>query len=611
MTSRPALDAAYRGLVARDAWAEYAARLAEDGIRWMSELDLHRIRVHLAALPRHDGELEPARLRALRLIAASPAFDVAAIGAVSEELHTTGDPSGALCARCGQLYAIWSSGRHFDSQLEVIGRIQALIADENVPDVARASALDLLGMALLIGPGDLAAAGTLFRRGLALAEAVGSVPLRLYGATGVGYCLLFAGQLGALEALLFDADALAEAPQATLVAGAQYAIMRSLCDISTGHAEVAEARLAAWLDDSGRELLPVHWLLASCHRVTAAACFGDVDAVTSLVARVHAQTVVHQRHFFQAYVHNAMCLVNLVAGRPAEALAHAERAAGVAELSGSRVAAWTTPLMHARALAERGRGDEAVALYEAWIPRWKGAGFELYAAGAHVELAKLALDRGEVDRARQHIETASTLAPIGDPPRVVYRPLGFGVELALRLAPPTAWAWTGQRIRVRALGALAVERVEAPVNNATRRAPGTTLEVLAAVLAYGGAPAPVSDVADRVWPTADGDSALHSLNVALSRLRRAGAADGGAPVPWIHVRDHHIELDPGQCAVDCFAAADLLDYALARPEDADTRRVALSSYHGEFLGKEIEAPWSHGYRDALRAKHQAVLTLKR
>jgi|GEM_PF-2679965 len=584
----------YRGLSARRAWPAHADAVERDGLSWLCELDFARIAQRLAPLPEAVVASSP-RLRLLAAVVASPP-DPDEIAAVATALDEDDDATWALCARCGQLYAIWSSGQRFERLAAVVERLSRLAGDPRVGDLARAFACGLLSIALVLGPGDMVRAEGLARRALALAEAAGSASLRVYAYTGIGYSLLFAGRLSALEALLFDADALAEAPGVTPVAGGQYAIMRALSELLGGRAEAAEARLARWLDEPGREMIGVHRLLASCHRMTAAAARGDAAMVAALAEPIQRRAVVEQRHFFQTYVHDAMAVLHLGEGRPTDALAHVELAEALAERCESRVATQLTPLLWARSLSELGRIDEARSVCARWLPRWANGGFGLFAAAAELELAQVALDEGAFDAGKRHLEAATARAELGDPPRSPLRPASFGRRLALGLQPPTPWAWTGQPVRVRALGSLAVERPGEPQCANGGRAIGTTLQVLAAVLSWCGEPAPIARVADLVWPLADGDAALHSLKVALSRLRRVGGAE---PVPWILVRDHHISLDPALCAVDCLAARDLLALARTEPGDAELRRLALRISEGALFGDALETPWTRDLERAL------------
>ncbi len=161
-------------------------------------------------------------------------------------------------------------------------------------------------------------------------------------------------------------------------------------------------------------------------------------------------------------------------------------------------------------------------------------------------------------------------------------------------------------MRVRALGGLSVERVTSAEPPKARRGHGTTLQVLEVVLSHGGAPVPAQRVADLVWPQTDGDHAMDSLKVALSRLRRLGLAEGGKAIPWIHSHDQHVVVDPSLCSVDCFAVADLLDHALSRPDDLETLRVAVDSYTGDFLDGGGTAPHALAFRQRLQDRHRAA-----
>lgn len=154
------------------------------------------------------------------------------------------------------------------------------------------------------------------------------------------------------------------------------------------------------------------------------------------------------------------------------------------------------------------------------------------------------------------------------------------------LPPPSpdveAWPWP---VRIRALGALAIEVDGAPLVFAAR-VPRKPLALLRLLLA--GDPDGVRDTVmmDTLWPDDDGDAARDAYRVALHRLRRLlGHADA------IRSIDGRIVIDTRVCHVDVFALRARLDRG-----DLDT---ALRVYHGALLADDGEAAWLLGPRQRL------------
>lgn len=166
---------------------------------------------------------------------------------------------------------------------------------------------------------------------------------------------------------------------------------------------------------------------------------------------------------------------------------------------------------------------------------------------------------------------------------------------AYRLRPPTPdlehWPW---RIKVRVLGTFDLAMGEQPPAF-TRKAPKRLLQLLKALIAFGAADVPAQKLADALWPEEEGDAGMHSLQVAITRLRKLlGAADA------VQVQDGSISLNRDLCWVDALA----FDRLLANGADGiDLAERACSLYQGAFLANETEAPWAVPARERLRSRY--------
>jgi len=133
----------------------------------------------------------------------------------------------------------------------------------------------------------------------------------------------------------------------------------------------------------------------------------------------------------------------------------------------------------------------------------------------------------------------------------------------------------------------------------THKTPKKPLQLLKALIAFGGRNVSQKKITDALWPDLQADEALSVLNVALSRLRKILAQDSA--VEQIGGR---LSLNLNVCWADALAFERLLDVDRETPPEAYARALhaALRLYRGSFLEDEAEAPWAVSYRERLRRK---------
>lgn len=150
------------------------------------------------------------------------------------------------------------------------------------------------------------------------------------------------------------------------------------------------------------------------------------------------------------------------------------------------------------------------------------------------------------------------------------------------------------------------------------------LELLKAIIAFGGLGVREDMVIDALWPDAEGDAARISFKTTLHRLRQLLGKD-----EFIQLQDNRISLDRRYCWVDAWAFEKILNDAetgrtgdrekglrkteLARQKPALNPALlekAIKMYQGHFLSEEEGKPWSASFRERLRSKYlRAVNTL--
>jgi DNA-binding SARP family transcriptional activator len=322
--------------------------------------------------------------------------------------------------------------------------------------------------------------------------------------------------------------------------------------------------------------------------------------------------------FDVAHYHHVATWLALAKGDFAAARTHCETAVEYATLCGADHAIAVARLTLAHLQAET--GDHAAALSNladvlCWTTKAdsKNMRFHSFLSRAHVLLnmkdeagALAALREGlAVGRAEGYVAHAWWIGFCRDVmARLCAKALEAGIETTyvqtlvrrLRLAPERppwhvdTWPWP---IRVHTLGHFAVLKDGAPLHFAGK-AQKKPLELLRALIALDGQGVNTAELAEILWPDADGDMAAHACETTLYRLRKLLGEDG-----CLTLHDGLLSLNPAYCWLDVWA----FEQALER---AEIQR-ALSLYRGPFLGRD-GAPWALPLRDRLRSKFlRAVL----
>lgn len=162
----------------------------------------------------------------------------------------------------------------------------------------------------------------------------------------------------------------------------------------------------------------------------------------------------------------------------------------------------------------------------------------------------------------------------------------------LRLAPPSAdalhWPWP---VRLRVLDGFRLD-IQAPAAPATaaRKPPHRLLDLLKVLAGLGGQQVPVQMLCDAVWPDADGDAALRSLETSLSRLRRLLGNERA-----VSSRGGKVSLDPEWVCLDLTAFDRRWQACNAMPDTGldwpALAESALALYRRPLLEGEPESPW--------------------
>ncbi len=147
----------------------------------------------------------------------------------------------------------------------------------------------------------------------------------------------------------------------------------------------------------------------------------------------------------------------------------------------------------------------------------------------------------------------------------------------------------------------------------SRKAQKKPLDLLRALIAFGGVRVETSTLMELLWPDAEGDAAKVSFDSNLYRLRKLIGVDD-----VLSLSEGKLSLDRHKSAVDVWAfeelAARLESEASENSEVGAEQRSALAKellrlYAGHFLEKETQEAWAISARDKLKAKFIRSVTL--
>jgi ATP/maltotriose-dependent transcriptional regulator MalT/DNA-binding SARP family transcriptional activator len=150
------------------------------------------------------------------------------------------------------------------------------------------------------------------------------------------------------------------------------------------------------------------------------------------------------------------------------------------------------------------------------------------------------------------------------------------------------WPWP---LRVHTLGGLQIEVDGVPLRFAGK-VQKRPLELLKALVAFGAIGVAESQLAEALWPDAEGDEAHNAFVTTLQRLRKLLGRRQA-----LVLQEGRLSLDRQLCLIDTWAFESVDPQAA---EDDDLRR-ALRLYRGEFLAGD-DAYWTIAPRERWRAR---------
>ncbi|MBX3306641.1 MAG: hypothetical protein KF751_11390 [Nitrospira sp.] len=336
---------------------------------------------------------------------------------------------------------------------------------------------------------------------------------------------------------------------------------------------------------------------------------GNLDEAEKLL-KENDRATQHVGGIHRAHYLHALAWVALLRGDAETARVHIEQSSSILSAEGGFMfGEGANGVVTAHVLRALAKLAEAVQWVERTLQIADQMQSDLLRFGARTIAAQLAFDRGddmaglaELTQALAIGEARGLMQYPGMEPKITAALCARALEAGIHVpfvqrmikkhrfaAPPEArlintWPW---RVKIRTLGKLAVEVDGKPLEK-QRKAPHRLLELLAAIIAFGGHDVPASWLIDALWPEADGDTAQENFKKSITRLRKLLAVD-----EVIHWQDGKISLNQHLCWVDVWA----FDQHTSRDEGQ-----AMVHYKGPFLGSEEIPAWAEPRRDLERTR---------
>jgi LuxR family maltose regulon positive regulatory protein len=332
------------------------------------------------------------------------------------------------------------------------------------------------------------------------------------------------------------------------------------------------------------------------------------------------------RHYTSSYYHQ-LVLEALILGDLTRAVSYAEKTLEMNEKLGSRYSIGLSCIYLAKLHHKLGRDKEAKKYHE--VVRTIGTQFKLLSLqlSAGFYEAQCAFDGGEEQEGLQLLHKTIVLSRELD--YVLLQCHSLTAQLcAIALEHNIEVDYVQEIIRRRhlildkpplhidhwpwPLKVFTMSRFELHQNGNTlqfsRKTQKKPLEMLKALIAFGGKEIGEEQIADLLWPEADGDAAYSAFTTNLSRLRHLLGYEKA-----IRYHDGRITLYAHSCWVDAWAFEHMVSESeKSWKEDPQKMFVlaqkALALYQGHFLASEGDTFWAVTYRERLRDKYLRLIT---
>ncbi len=420
------------------------------------------------------------------------------------------------------------------------------------------------------------------------------------------YIYCWKGDLAAYEIIISDTDPYLQTDNLSPASSLQFMVSKGLFLTLQGNYDQAESLFLSLLDSPLIDQLPPSiWLMIHSHYLFCLVSQNKQSNIEETADKIRRKAIPDANHYYHSYLHYNLGIAALALGRPHKALLHSNEAVRRGEFCQSATCARMPALLYGQALSDLGNHTEAIEHFQEWLPKWKHADFFLLASLAYIEMASIYMKSGDSSRQYLFLEKAKNILPEKNTLQVMYRPQSFVKKLEKITSK------TSHESHVNTVDIKPKPLQFKTLGNFTVEWHGKTLDekiwkgkqarrLLQVLITLGGANVPAVSVADILWPDSDGDRALNSLKVAISRIRKA--VREYIDTDWLQVKRHTISLTSSLCQVDCLTFEDGLKKSLSNGTDRELLIKTLNLYSGNYLENETTESWALQKRTFLRTK---------
>jgi LuxR family maltose regulon positive regulatory protein len=406
--------------------------------------------------------------------------------------------------------------------------------------------------------------------------------------------------------------------------GALLWALRSMHHWSRGESEQAAAAAETGSKLAREKRLRMWDFMLGALQVYARLNNGELSRGRAALARLE-KALDSKRKIDVAHFHYLASLASLDDGEGAQALTHIETANAISRRYGGPQQEALGELVRAQVLHALGRTPEAwpVLARGREVATSMASGILIFQADLCAAL--FALDIGDEQGCVEALERAFSVGAASDylnhnsfRSAVMARLCAFALvhgiapEYARRLIrkrclkPPcleaNCWPWP---VKIYALGRFSVVVDGRPIAE-TSQLQHKPVELLQALLSFGGRQVAIARLIDGLWPEAESKNGRGVFDATLLRLRRLLGTDDS-----LIIEGGRLTLNPMVCWVDVWCFERLLGTTRdkmphtwrANFDDLLARRDRLLDlYRGDFLERENPHPWALRYQERLRCR---------
>ncbi len=311
-------------------------------------------------------------------------------------------------------------------------------------------------------------------------------------------------------------------------------------------------------------------------------------------------------------------------GKPGEAAIHAEMAHKFSGQVGAPMSLLIFHMGKAHVMHQLNKYQEADSHISIAADLADQIGSKLYQFSTFLAKALFAFDRGEQASGWVSLKRALAIGREGGyfytyidqlygVAMLCEKALEAGIEVEyvqelirrLNILPETPplhlenWPWP---LKINTLGSFALWKDGKPIRF-SRKAQQKPLSMLKALIALGGRGVREDEIADALWPDADGDMAYQSFRTNLHRLRQLLGNEKA-----VQVHEGQLTLDDRTFWVDVWAFEQALEQAETQWKKGKVEAAirltekALEIYKGPFLRQDVKESWALSMNERLKSK---------